>query len=298
MAIYIIFAVPTRYLKDISHVATTTSKVIALSKSSGKIYVIPANEDASRSPTTVQSSSWWWWSSPTTINAVEVAPESPLNRGEKSASFVLFVIPTNNPHRFQSIAAGKDHLLALTSSGRTFSLPLSLNANSHGQLGVRTVDLTSPTSGTVTQNLDPVGESDPFSQSTPFKRIAKDDEGQLVFVPIRNDAIPPRPRSSPQPSSPVLEETSPRFSTTLKEIPSLQGIPVAQIAAGGRTSFARVGGRVLAWGANEHGFVLLYHHKLAPSQFIPGSLVLERLSLFLMSPLHQRLCCLEAFLQA
>jgi hypothetical protein len=242
-------------LKDISYVATTASKVIALSKSSGKIYVIPTNEDASQSTNTVQSSRWWWWSSLSASDVVELAPESPLQRGEKSVVLIPPVRSTDNPLRFQSIAAGRDHLLALTSNGRTFSLPLSLNANSHGQLGVRTAILTSSASGTVTQNLDPVSEADPFSQSTPFKRMAKDDEGQLVFVPIRNDANELRPINSQPSMSSILEETSPRFSTTLKEIPSLQGLRVAQIATGGRTSYARTGGRVLAWGANEHGFV-------------------------------------------
>ena len=35
------------------------------------------------------------------------------------------------------IAAGRDHLLGLTSSGRTFMHPITKNANSYGQLGFR-----------------------------------------------------------------------------------------------------------------------------------------------------------------
>lgn len=45
-----------------------------------------------------------------------------------------------------------------------------------------------------------------------------------------------------------------RFCPYLFEIPVLKGIEAAQIAAGGRTSFVRTPtGRVLGWGANEHG---------------------------------------------
>jgi hypothetical protein len=47
-----------------------------------------------------------------------------------------------------------------------------------------------------------------------------------------------------------------RFCTTLHEIPVLKGIQFAQVTAGARSSFARTpSGKVLAWGANEHGFV-------------------------------------------
>ncbi len=160
-------------------------------------------------------------------------------------------------NRFQSISAGNDHLLALTSKGRVFSLPLSLNANSHGQLGRRKVVLASPTASVaVHEDLTPVGESDPFSQSTPFKRLAKGDEGQLVYVPIRPEGaatpISQTTTNSADPK-PVLDEASIRFSTALAEIPALSGVTVSQAAAGGRSSFVRVEGQVLAWGANEHG---------------------------------------------
>jgi alpha-tubulin suppressor-like RCC1 family protein len=54
--------------------------------------------------------------------------------------------------RITSIAAGRDHLLALTSSGRTFVHPITKNANSHGQLGFRKFDIPDPSS--ISSGLD------------------------------------------------------------------------------------------------------------------------------------------------
>jgi len=70
-------------------------------------------------------------------------------------------------------------------------------------------------------------------------------------------------------TSPLARESSPtvasehlntiddhhiRFSDALFEIPSLRGVKVSQIAAGSRSSFVNTSsGRILGWGANEHG---------------------------------------------
>ena len=37
----------------------------------------------------------------------------------------------------------------------------------------------------------------------------------------------------------------------------MQGVKADQVAAGERSSFARVSGRVLGWGANEYGSVTI-----------------------------------------
>jgi hypothetical protein len=42
------------------------------------------------------------------------------------------------------------------------------------------------------------------------------------------------------------------WSTTLYEIPVLEGLKVDQIAAGANSSYVRVGGKVLGFGANEY----------------------------------------------
>ena len=53
-------------------------------------------------------------------------------------------VQLTSPPRFVQISAGKDHLLALTSDGRAFAHPITLNANSHGQLGFRKCDVPAP----------------------------------------------------------------------------------------------------------------------------------------------------------
>jgi len=53
-----------------------------------------------------------------------------------------------------------------------------------------------------------------------------------------------------------INDSDIRFCTTLFEVPVLRGVEAAQIAAGLRTSILRTKtGRVLAWGANDFGYV-------------------------------------------
>ena len=68
---------------------------------------------------------WWSWlsSSDAGVDYVELKAEGGLKGGEKWAG----------------ASAGLHHLLAVTTKGRTFSLPLSPSGNSHRQLGTRQV---------------------------------------------------------------------------------------------------------------------------------------------------------------
>lgn len=146
--------------------------------------------------------------------------------------------------RFISISAGKNHLLALTSLGRTFAHPINKNANTHGQLGFR--KFTRPSS------------SDPSSSS---KRVSTELIPKSVLDPHANKTRSQRIILDGLPETPGEEEstdaaavTDAHFCDRLFEIPSLKGIKIAQAVAGTRTSFVRSeDGRVLAWGANEHG---------------------------------------------
>lgn len=53
-----------------------------------------------------------------------------------------------------------------------------------------------------------------------------------------------------------INDSDIRFCTKLFEVPVLRGVEAAQIAAGSRTSFLRTKtGRVLAWGANDFGYM-------------------------------------------
>lgn len=137
-------------------------------------------------------------------------------------------------HRFVSISAGEHHLLALTSTGRTFAHPLSHKANSHGQLGMRHVGFHADG---VSHTIDLVPDvvKDPYALTSP-----------------RGRAPPPR-QTIPN----VVEPKDLEGCNVLFEIPALNGIRISQIATGSRSSFVGTSdGRVLGWGANEFGFVI------------------------------------------
>ena len=144
--------------------------------------------------------------------------------------------------RFVSVSVGEHHLLALTSTGRTFTHPLSHKANSHGQLGMRHLEF--PADGVShTVDLIPDVVKDPYALSTP-----------------RGRAPPPQQTSVAEPKN--LEGCGVLF-----EIPALSGIRISQIATGSRTSFVRTSdGRVLGWGANEFGFVISVSFFRQPSE--------------------------------
>jgi alpha-tubulin suppressor-like RCC1 family protein len=148
---------------------------------------------------------------------------------------------TTSP-RFVAISAGSDHLLALTSSGRTFAYPISKLANSHGQLGFRKFDI-------------PVRSSEAASTASP-SRLPVEMIPQAIIDPYARSSSLNRPATSSSSSSDILrllDDQDIRFSDTLFEIPGLKGIKITQVVAGGRTSFVKTDtGKVLGWGANEN----------------------------------------------
>lgn len=103
----------------------------------------------------------------------------------------------------------------------------------------------------ITVDLVPKSVLDPFASTARTRRIVLDGLRET-----------PRPADAEGPST-VMKRPKPgendiEFCDRLFEIPSLRGINVAQVVAGTRTSFVRTAdGRVLAWGANEHGCVIL-----------------------------------------
>lgn len=142
--------------------------------------------------------------------------------------------------RFIDISAGCDHLLALTSAGRTFAYPISKLANSHGQLGFRKFDIPA--------------QSSEVTSTIPSSRLPVELTPQAIADPYAKASSQSRPASSS--SSEILrllDDRDIRFSDTLFEIPGLKGIKITQVVAGGRTSFVKTDtGKVLGWGANEN----------------------------------------------
>ncbi|KAI6166953.1 regulator of chromosome condensation 1/beta-lactamase-inhibitor protein II [Pisolithus thermaeus] len=244
---------PTLIGKDIVKVRVTESKVYALS-TSGKIYVFAANEELQKpkAPSQHRGSLWWgldWlWGGRTNIDFVELFPREKLKWRE----------------RFTYITAGRDHVLALTSAGRVFSHPVNKNANSHGQLGLRKVDLPAPSSsagdgssGRMTVELNPKAITDPYAKASQFSRI--------------------RVSNGPAENLDTIDDETIRFCGSLFEIPALKGIKVSQIAAGSRSTYVNTdAGRVLGWGANEFGQLGLGSGIVLDAVTIPTEVILTR----------------------
>jgi len=146
------------------------------------------------------------------------------------------------PGSFTSIAAGKNHLLALTSKGRVYAHPVNKQANHYGQLGFRKFAIPDPAAAITKRDshlhveLIPKSVADPFINSSRAVRVT--------------------PTAFASDNLSNIDDKSIRFCPHLFEIPVLRGVEVAEIAAGGRSSFVRTPtGRVLGWGANEYGLV-------------------------------------------
>jgi alpha-tubulin suppressor-like RCC1 family protein len=142
---------------------------------------------------------------------------------------------TQDNVRFISVSAARDHLLAVTSKGRVFVHPITLNANSHGQLGTRKIrvldsDPTLPEPSAVQVELIPKIQQDPVANWTRSSRPG--DSGDIT----------PPPENRP-------------LAKLLYEVPALKGIGITQAVANDRSSYVltKENGRVLTWGANEFG---------------------------------------------
>ncbi|KAG2077976.1 RCC1 BLIP-II [Suillus decipiens] len=244
---------------NIIQLQLTESRVYALS-ASGKIYAIAANAEQQKTPPLkalpASTTSWWgsgwiWGAQGNDIDFIEITPREKLSWGEQ----------------FISISAGRNHLLALTSSGRTMVHPMTKNANTYGQLGLRKFDIPTPpssaeilSSSRTPVELVPRSVADPFAKASPFPRSVA-------------SSVPP----STSTNIDGIDDQHIRFSDALFEIPSLQGIKVSQIAAGGRTSFVITdSGRVLGWGANEFGQIGLGGNMTLDTIILPTEVVLSR----------------------
>ncbi|KAI9508842.1 RCC1/BLIP-II [Russula earlei] len=240
--------------KNVVSVRVTESRVFALS-ASGRVYVISA-EAAQQSLPSMRSSSstsrWgtsWLWSDDVGIQYSEIVPAQKLAWGE----------------RIISIAAGRDHLLALTTFGRTFAHPITKNANSHGQLGFRKFDIPDPSltsSSAVTRfhvELTPRAVVDPYARSSRYAR-----ESPSSASPVSENLV-------------NVDDTNLKFSDKFFEVPALRGVNVVQIAAAARSSFVRTDtGRVLGWGANEYGQIGLGGNVTLDTITVPTEVVLWR----------------------
>ncbi|KAF8162931.1 regulator of chromosome condensation 1/beta-lactamase-inhibitor protein II [Crassisporium funariophilum] len=238
--------------KNIVQLQLTHGKVYALS-ASGKVYTLAADvlqQELRTGAPTPSSDSWWgtgwFWGEDETIDFAELHPAEKLGRKEF----------------FVSIATGKSHLLALTSKGRVFAHPVNKNANQYGQLGFRKFSVPDPASTKMVSHLQvelvPKSLADPFSNSTRSARTT--------------------PTKSASDNLTNIDDSKIRFCPNLFEVPVLRDVDVAQIAAGGRSSFVRTtNGRVLGWGANEYGQIGLGSNVSLDTITVPTEVILWRM---------------------
>lgn len=89
--------------------------------------------------------------------------------------------------------------------------------------------------------------------------LSLDAKGSSWGRAVRTDTCESEPPAG-------LDDKSVHFCDKLYEVPALKEIKIAQAVAGDRTSFVRTAeqGRVLAWGANDFGYVFMTHHAMRP----------------------------------
>ncbi|KAF9533459.1 regulator of chromosome condensation 1/beta-lactamase-inhibitor protein II [Crepidotus variabilis] len=240
--------------KNIIQLQLTDDKIFALS-SSGRIYVLASSgvkQGLSPGKPTPASDSWWgtgWlWGEDQTVDFAEISPAEPLGWGES----------------ITSIAAGKNHLLALSSKGRVLAHPVNNLANFYGQLGLRKFEMPDPAQLIPTKiapqvqvELIPKSLADPFINSSRAIRVSSTAFTSENLANVDDKDI--------------------RFCTKLYEVPVLKEVEAAQIAAGSRTSFLRTSnGRVLAWGANDFGQLGLGSNVALDTITVPTEVVLWR----------------------
>ncbi|KAH9057653.1 RCC1/BLIP-II [Lactarius vividus] len=243
--------------KNITKVQVTESRVFALS-ADGKVYVIPARGASqyltSGAPPAPSSTSWWgtgWlWGGEAGARHAEIVPAQKLAWGE----------------RITSIAAGKDHLLVLTSSGRTFVHPITKNANTHGQLGFRKFDIPDPSAAATRLDVEltPRTIADPYAKSSRYAREPSLSTAAAAPTSVSGNIAD-------------VDDTTLDFSDRFFEVPALRGVRAVQIAAGARSSFVRTDtGRVLGWGANDYGQIGLGGNVTLDTITVPTEVVLWR----------------------
>jgi alpha-tubulin suppressor-like RCC1 family protein len=149
---------------------------------------------------------------------------------------------TASVFRFISIEAGNDHVLAVTSHGRAFAHPVNKIANAYGQLGFQKFEIPDPSAHHHSKvNSHVEVELIPKSVADPYAKLSRTNRASPA--PIMSDNLV------------GIDDSSIRFCPYFFEIPILKGVDITQVAAGGRSSFARTtSGRVLGWGANEYGY--------------------------------------------
>jgi len=111
-------------------------------------------------------------------------------------------------------------------------------ANQYGQLGFRSFEISDP--------VAVVLKTKPNNLKVELRpKSIRDTSGKTARITPSSDVTTDLSN---------IDDSTIHWCTRLYEIPALCGVEVSQIAAGARNSFIRTAtGRVLGWGANDHG---------------------------------------------
>lgn len=188
----------------------------------------------------------WYWPFATGdagIDVVELKAVAGLASGDRIVDFTT----------------GDHHLVARTAKGRIYTSPVDLWANRWGQLGTRHV-----IAGGNRLELIPFGfgPGDPHPHEQPgFQGLSASYSipSWWLDTPFAGKGKPvllmrdPNTGSAPGESE---KEREARFSEHLYPFEAMKDLDVVEVACGARHSLARLrDGRVVGWGANEHGCV-------------------------------------------
>ncbi|KAL7410494.1 regulator of chromosome condensation 1/beta-lactamase-inhibitor protein II [Mrakia frigida] len=279
---------------DITHLAPTKSKLFALS-SSGNVYVLPTNSTLQLPP---HVTSLPPPSAPLTPRYSFLQHIDPLHLftskapSQQVVDFVRLDFSTekklglNWGEKVVQISAGRDHLLAVTNKGRTLGHAVSEAANSNKQL-VDMEEIVLPRPTTLNREKEKNERfrlislfMPDYKKAVKFKVTKTVDPYLKQYLPKEEEEDAPLSGKDTmvyvQTKRGLKPEEDIRWSTTLYEIPILQGVNVDQVAAGERSSFARVKGRVVGWGANEYGQVGLGAGFTIDNVHVPTEVVLSR----------------------
>ncbi|KAK4698803.1 hypothetical protein P7C70_g7468, partial [Phenoliferia sp. Uapishka_3] len=270
--------------RDILSVVASEAKIYALNRK-GEVLVFPSELEKQQVGAEARASGDAWWKMGWAFGS-----GNPGCDVEKLKSDVKLA----SGEKFVSISCGNDHLLAVTSAGRSFASPINLAANRYGQLGVRRVTLLSihPSSvasgGQHVQLIPDAGLNERRNiLPPPPKRLDPLLLPMNNSVPVMAPQLELDPVVAPPPSFDIrlheeeeqhtALENDIRFSTTLHEIPALQDLPIAELVAGSKHSVARTtDGRVLGFGSNDYGQLGLGPSLAIPSIATPTEIPLQR----------------------
>ncbi|CAH7670349.1 regulator of chromosome condensation 1/beta-lactamase-inhibitor protein II, partial [Phakopsora pachyrhizi] len=259
---------------DIQQIPCTTHKLYALSRK-GQVYVLDISKrDFDNVKSSSKYSNWYWLGSwlgyhqPLSQRGIQILHIDPSDR------------PLDQRESFTSIAAGDNHLLALTSDWRTFASPVNLDANNHGQLGIKRVRINY--SNSQSKSIELATTAIKYFMHTNKQRLKQNQARITQQLKLSPEPQVDQPQSEsedshttsnpPNLSARDMTVQSSTSCTILNEIPELRSAKVINIACGSSHSLVQTSsGEVYGFGANQFGQIearlqLIFSGMISPTK--------------------------------